>query len=99
VVTIIYLLRPHAGVLLGLTVFSYVLLIPSCRCYNPPNRAWIDLLGLSPTCFAAPFAAGMMVIGAAVSHRRLLATAVIGWTIASGLLGFHVGHHYFHWPW
>jgi hypothetical protein len=85
--------------LVGLTVLSYVLLIPNCRCDNPGNRAWIHLLGLSPACFAAPFAVGMMVVGVAASRQQVLATAVVAWTIAAGLLGFHVGHHYFHWPW
>ncbi len=96
---LLYLLVPKPAVLIVFTAGCFVLLVPSCRCSNPGNQFWIDLLGLSPSCFGAPFTIGMMVAGTLSTGRRLVATALVGWVSSLGELGFHIGHHYHHWPW
>jgi len=97
--TAIYLLIPSRVILFALTATSFALVVPSCHCYNPVNRAWIDVIGLSPVCFAAPFSVGLMITGSLLTGRRILMTGVVAWASSIGLLGFHIGHHYFHWPW
>ena len=99
VVTLWYLVRPRSLILCALTVASFVLLVPSCRCYNPVNRMWIDWMGLSPACFSGSFAVGIMTAGAIASRRLLLVAGVLGWLVAIALLSFHIAHHRFHWPW
>src|SRR6185295_12070402 len=37
VLTALYLFLPRRLILFGLTATSFVLLVPSCRCYNPVN--------------------------------------------------------------
>ena len=98
-VTLVFLLLPRPWILLALTSISFALLVPSCRCYNPVNRPWIDLIGLSPSCFGASFTVGIMAVGALVSRRLKLATAVVGWGASGAELFFAVSHHQHHWPW
>jgi len=98
-VLLVYLIRATPATFLLLTILSFVLLVPHCRCYNYVNRPWIDLIGLSPACYAGSFAVGVATVGAVASGRFVLATGIAGWLTALALVAFAVAHHQFHWPW
>jgi hypothetical protein len=85
--------------LVALPVAALVPLAPHCVCYNAANAWWIDLIGVSPTCYTwgamvTVVAASSLGTGARPVVSLLLSGAVVG-----GALAFFVGHHYFHFPW
>jgi hypothetical protein len=94
-----YVITGRPWLLTAVTAMCLVFLVPNCHCYNPLNRWWLHRLPLSPACFAASLWAGVIAI-AALSWRKLVPLAVAAcWLVNAILLGFFVGHHYFHFPW
>jgi hypothetical protein len=78
---------------------AFVLLVPNCRCRNPVNAFWIDLLGLSPACFVSGFSVTLVALSALATRRHAGAALALAWSTIAVLLVFFVGHHYYDWPW
>ena len=98
-VLVAYLIRAAPATLLLLTILSFVLLVPHCCCDNCVNRPWIDLMGLSPACYAGSFGVGVVTVGAVASGRFVRVAGLAAWLTALALVAFAVTHHQFHWPW
>lgn len=77
-----------------LTAYAF----PHCTCANPINAAWIELLGVSPNCFAFAMLGGLFAVA---GLRGILPRAGLALAFAPGLAAaaFAVGHHVFHYPW
>lgn len=92
-------LVPRVTLRLALTGLCLVFLIPNCHCYNYVNARWIDLLGLSPVCFAPGVLASILAIWPLHTGRGFWSSIVAAYLIVAGSMSFFIGHHYFHFPW
>jgi hypothetical protein len=82
-----------------MAALCFVYLAPSCRCYNPLSAWWIDHFSVNPACFGAGFWVSVIAITALSWGKLTRISAVACWLMNTVLLGFFVGHHYYHCPW
>ena len=94
-----FLMTRQRWILSLMAAMGFVYLVPSCRCYNPLSAWWIDHLSLNPACFGAGFWVSVVAIAALSWGKLARASAAACWFLNSVLLGFFVGHHYYHVPW
>jgi hypothetical protein len=94
-----YVITGRRWLLPVITVMCFPYMVPNCLCYNPLNAWWLHRFPLSPACFAASGWASLIAI-VTLSWGRLVPLAVAAcWLVNAVLLGFFVGHHYYHFPW
>jgi hypothetical protein len=95
----VYMVTARRWLLPLITLVCLGYLVPSCRCYNPVNAWWLHRFASSPACFAASLWASVIAIAALCWGRQVPLAIAVCWVINAALLGFFVGHHYYHFPW
>jgi hypothetical protein len=94
-----FLLTGRRWLLSLIVMMCFLYLAPNCRCYNPLSAWWIDHFSVNPACFGAGYWVSLIAVAALSWGKWTRTSAVACWLINIVLLGFFVGHSYYHFPW